>query len=337
MGLSLKDVSYGYRAFRIEDISFDCPTGKIICLVGEAGSGKSTLLRLIAGLESPFSGAIRILDKTVFDFRNKISVPTEKRSIAMIFQHSSLFPNKTVLENVRFALKKSKADKVAGEMIELVGMKKYSSLLPFQISGGQQQLVTLARAFAQFPDLLLLDEPFSNLDTSLRMRIREKMISLIKSKNLTTVMVTHDPYEALEISDRIVVLSEGKIVMQGSPDEVYEKPIDKKTAELFGIINTIDGEIIDNEFRCDFGSYPLEGEFSGVRKKSACIRPWGIKICSVGEGCEAVVHEVKNFSRMLSVELSGKNYWVQGYVDVLPQKYDKIFLRLDRSSLIFFD
>ncbi|ABD45862.1 ABC transporter ATP-binding protein [Neorickettsia sennetsu] len=337
MSLSLKDVSHCYEHFSIEKACFECSRGEIVCLVGESGSGKSTLLRLIAGLENPFFGTIKILDRKVFDHVEKISVPTENRNIAMIFQHSSLFPNKTVLENVRFALKKTGRGRIAEEMIELVGMTKYSAALPFQISGGQQQLVTLARAFAQFPDILLLDEPFSNLDTSLRTKIREDMISLISSKNLTTVIVTHDPYEALEISDTIVVIDEGRVVMQGVAEEVYYNPPDKKTAELFGIINVIEGQIINNKFCCDFGSHQLEGEFPDIERKNAYVRPCGIRVCFSGEGREATVCKVRSFSKMFNVELSGKSYWVQGSVDILPKKYDKISLRLDHKDLIFFD
>ncbi|QHD65208.1 ABC transporter ATP-binding protein [Neorickettsia findlayensis] len=337
MSLSLKDISHRYEHFSIKKVCFECSRGKIVCLVGESGSGKSTLLRLIAGLENPSFGVIKILNRTVFDHVGRISVPTEDRNIAMIFQHSSLFPNKTVLENVRFALKKTGKGRVAEEMIELVGMTRYSGALPFQISGGQQQLVTLARAFAQFPDVLLLDEPFSNLDTTLRAKIREDMISLISSKNLTTVIVTHDPYEALEISDSIVVMDEGRVVMQGVAEEVYNSPTDKKTAEFFGIINVVEGQIIKNKFCCDFGSYQLKGEFPDIERKNAYIRPCGIRVCLSGEGREATVCKVRSFSKMFNVELAGKNYWVQGSVDILPKKYDKIFLQLDHKGLIFFD
>ncbi|AHX11398.1 ABC transporter family protein [Neorickettsia helminthoeca str. Oregon] len=337
MSLSLQGVAHNYQNFSLKNICFDCDTGQIVCLIGESGSGKSTLLRLISGLESPIAGSIKILDKMVFHFSDKVSLPPEQRNIAMIFQHSSLFPNKTVFDNVQFAVNKGNPRKIASEMLELVGMSQYSNSMPFQISGGQQQLVTLARAFAQFPGILLLDEPFSSLDATLRMNIREKVISLIKEKGLTTVIVTHDPYEALEVSDKLVVIRDGKIIMTGLPDEVYDKPKDHKTAELFGIINPVEGRIVEGEFLCDFGKYQMNSRVPDAIAKNAYVRPEGIKVCSSAEGVEAVVCEVRKFSRMIRVELGGKRYWIKSFLDILPRKYDRIFLRLEVENLIFFN
>lgn len=244
----------GADIYAVNDVSFSLNKGEILALVGESGSGKTTLLRLIAGLEHPNQGEIILENKTIVKGRK--SLPTNKRKTGMVFQDYALFPHLTIYENVAFGLKglskKSVRNRVI-ETIELTGLKEDINKYPHQLSGGQQQRVALARALAPRPNLLLLDEPFSNLDTILRDQVREEVRQIIKTLGITAILVTHDTRDAFATADKIAVMLEGKLLQLDTPDTLYNNPNSSYVAELFGKSNNLQAYVEPGGFNTPFG------------------------------------------------------------------------------------
>lgn len=221
----------------IEDISFDVEPGEVVVLLGPSGSGKTTLLRLIAGLERPDAGSIALNGDLVSDPERGVWVPPERRRVGFVFQDYALFPHMTALQNVAFALphlSRRERRARAQAMLTQVGVSHLARRYPHELSGGEQQRVALARALAPRPRVLLLDEPFSNLDRGLRVRLRAELKGLLKQLGITAVFVTHDQEEAFELGDRLVVLHQGHIEQIGSPQEILQTPKTRFVAEFFG-------------------------------------------------------------------------------------------------------
>ncbi|AFY95315.1 ABC transporter ATP-binding protein [Chamaesiphon minutus] len=221
------------RFIGIDDISFEIPDGEFWVLVGPSGCGKSTLLRIIAGLETATSGSVYIGDRLV----NK--VPARQRDVAMVFQNYALYPHMTVAENLGFGMQMRGTDRsiISRRIQEIAKLLKIDTLLdrkPKQLSGGQQQRVALGRAIARSPQVFLLDEPLSNLDTGLRDDTRAELKQLHQQVGITTIYVTHDCVEAMTLADRIVVLDRGYIKQIGTPTEIYHRPIDRMVATFMG-------------------------------------------------------------------------------------------------------
>ena len=241
---SLKKQFPGAASAALDDVSLDIEAGSFFTLFGPSGCGKSTLLRCLAGLETPDSGEIDIGGKRVFESRTGTFVPPNKRRIGMVFQSYAIWPHMTVLENVAFPLEVRQQPKVrerARAALETVSLSAFESRYASMLSGGQQQRVALARAIVADPAVLLLDEPLSNLDAALRDQMRAELQALQKRIGLTTVYVTHDQTEALSMSDRIAVMSEGRFVEQGSPDDLFYRPRAAFTARLIGGANVMRG------------------------------------------------------------------------------------------------
>ena len=232
----------------LEDINIDIKDGELVSLLGVSGCGKSTTLQLIAGLINPDSGDIIFNDKSV------LNIPTGKRDAVIVFQDYLLFPHMSVYENIEFGLKmkninkKIRKDKVK-ELIKLVKLNGYENKYPSELSGGQKQRVAIARTLAINPKVLLLDEPFSNLDINLRNEMREFVLNLQKKLNITTILVTHDKEEALIMSDKIAVMVNGKIEQFDKPETLYQKPRTKSVANIFGERNYIKGKIENEVFK----------------------------------------------------------------------------------------
>ncbi|MDW7673974.1 MAG: ABC transporter ATP-binding protein [Bacillota bacterium] len=206
----------------IIDFNYTINKGEVISIFGQSGSGKSTILRLIAGLETPRSGSIEV--NGIVMVNNNTFVLPEKRGIGMVFQDYALFPHMTVAGNVKFGLKymtRKEKDKRSQEVLELVGLSDYKARYPFELSGGQQQRVALARALAPKPSLLLLDEPFSNLDADLHAKIRGELKNIIEHTGITSIFVTHDKEDSKTIADRVVILERGRIVQAGAPRKIF--------------------------------------------------------------------------------------------------------------------
>jgi iron(III) transport system ATP-binding protein len=239
----------------LDDVTFGAANGQLVTLLGPSGCGKTTTLLSIAGLETPDRGTITCGEVTFFDAETKAHLATESRNVGIVFQTYALWPHMTVADNVAFPLRirrrpRSEVSRRVAEVLDLVEMKPYASRYPYQLSGGQQQRVALARSLAHSPDILLLDEPFSNLDAKLRERARLWFRALQRRLELTTIFVTHDQDEALSMSDRILVMDGGRIVQEGTPEEVYRKPATPFIADFVGQCNLIDGVVESLGDRC---------------------------------------------------------------------------------------
>jgi putative spermidine/putrescine transport system ATP-binding protein len=228
----------------VKDFSLSVEQGEFITFLGPSGCGKTTILRMLAGFEQPTNGCI------VFDGKDVTHLRTNQRNVGMVFQSYALFPNMTVAENIGFGLKVAKQpqaqiDARVKEMLALIKLDTLADRYPWQMSGGQQQRVALARAIANKPKVLLLDEPLSALDAKIRVSLREEIRALQRELNITTVFVTHDQEEALSISDRIVVLSEGAAEQIGTSSEVYNFPRTRFVASFVGTLNQLQATVVD--------------------------------------------------------------------------------------------
>lgn len=231
--LQLKKLTKTFSTGKVKalnEISFSLSKGKILAVVGESGSGKTTLIRIITGLETQNNGSVVFKNNILSS--NTIFIEPEKRNIGMVFQEYALFPHFTVFDNIAFGISKNKKERVT-EVLDLVALKGFEKRFPHELSGGQQQRVALARALAPKPELLILDEPFSNLDVILRQQLRSDIKEILKKTNTTAIFVTHDIKDALKISDEILVLQKGNLLQHGNTDEVFKKPNCEYVSLLF--------------------------------------------------------------------------------------------------------
>ncbi|MEC9309917.1 MAG: ABC transporter ATP-binding protein [Chloroflexota bacterium] len=252
--LVCKNVSKSYSGnVGVSNFTIEIQQGEIISLLGPSGCGKTTLLHLIGGFIQPDYGTITIGDTNVV--HNGFSLAPEKRNIGMVFQEGALFPHLTVEQNVSYGVPKSK--RRTGEVdnvLKLVRLEHLRNRMPHELSGGQQQRVALARALAPQPEIILLDEPFSNLDPSLRMQVRDDMLEIIKASKVTAIFVTHDQEEALLIGDRVAVMSEGSLEQIGSAEAIFHYPANKFTANFVGNVDFVQGECNDHIITSEIGS-----------------------------------------------------------------------------------
>jgi iron(III) transport system ATP-binding protein len=254
--ISLINISKSYAANTpkaVEDLSLEIEDGEFLCLLGPSGCGKTTTLRMLAGLEHPTGGTIRIGERPIVSVDEGIYVPPEKRELGLVFQSYALWPHMTVTQNVEFGLKlrkveKSRREATATQVMEKLGIAKYKDRYPNQLSGGQQQRVALARMLALNPGIILLDEPLSNLDAKLRLEMRTELKRIHKDVGATIVFVTHDQWEAMTLASKIAVMSDGELQQVGTPDDIYERPANRFVAEFVGNlpINIIASKRRDN-------------------------------------------------------------------------------------------
>ena len=264
MRIEVKDLSKRMEHSKVLDrINLEICEREFLGLLGPSGSGKTTLLRILAGLDVADSGTVHI------DGRNALSMSVEERRIGFVFQHYALFNHMTVFENVAFGLRvKRRRDRPSAdaarqrvfELLDLVRLKKFSTRFPQELSGGQRQRVALARTLAIDPQVLLLDEPFGALDAKVRLELRRSLRDIHDAKGLTTVFVTHDQEEALDLADRVAVINRGRIEQIGSPSEVYESPETPFVFDFLGRTNSFECEIADGKARLDGKPIPLERE-----------------------------------------------------------------------------
>src|SRR6185369_5316706 len=256
----------------IDGVSFSVPAGEIVVLLGPSGCGKTTTLRCVAGLEHPTSGEISIAGKIVSSPERGILVPPRSRELGMVFQSYAVWPHMTVRQNVVYPLKhrkfsRTEARRMVDEALQLVGLSEYAERPVVALSGGQMQRVALARSMVYRPQLLLLDEPLSNLDAKLRLRLRDDLRVILKQTGMTALYVTHDQAEAVVLGDRIGVMRDGRLLQMGTPDEIYNRPADLFVANFTGASNEIQGTLLERNG--GFGVVDLGG---GQRLEAALLQ-----------------------------------------------------------------
>ena len=270
------------------DVSFDVEPGEIVALLGPSGCGKTTTLRLIAGFERLDAGSVSINGRVMDDGRGY--VPPEKRSVGMVFQDFALFPHLTVAGNIGFGLirssKREREERVR-ELAELAGLTEFLDRYPHQLSGGQQQRVALARALAPKPDVLLLDEPFSNLDTELRVQMRTEVRELLKAVGTTAVLVTHDQQEAMTVADRMAVMLGGRVEQIDTPDVVYHYPATRAVASFVGLGTFVPARIAGAVASSDVGQFTIDGP-PGPDNVDLLLRPRDVTLTVDPEGIAVV-------------------------------------------------
>jgi iron(III) transport system ATP-binding protein len=285
----------------LTNLTLDVPAGGLLALVGPSGCGKTTALRVIAGFQDVDAGSVSIRGRQVLG--PDVNVPPEKRNVGMVFQDYALFPHISVAENVGYGV--SGSDRVArvAEVLDLVGLNGYESRFPHELSGGEQQRVALARALAPSPDVVLLDEPFSNLDAPQRERMRRELKATIRSAGVTAVLVTHDQSEALAIADVIAVMREGSIRQVGRPDEVYRSPVDPWVAGFLGDAILLQGTIEHGAISTPVGS--IDTDIADGSAAVVMIRPEWISPSVVDEGQGTVVDtEFYGHDQRVEIELT---------------------------------
>ena len=284
----------------IRDVSFEVADGELVCLLGPSGCGKTTTLRLIAGFEKPEAGTISLGDQIVSSASHAIA--PQKRDVGFLFQDYALFPHLTVAENIAYGLSgrtKQQVKDRTTEMLRQIRMQDHAYKYPHELSGGEQQRVALARARAPRPSLLLLDEPFSGLDTSLRAKLRRETRDVLKDRGVTAIMVTHDPEEAMLMADRIILMRDGRVVQTGTPEELYTGPIDAFTAEFFCEVNHLDGIVDGDWIKTDAGRIPNQNHPDGM-EVDVLIRPEAVTL-----GSEAFDKALSQEVRVCSVDYAG--------------------------------
>jgi sulfate/thiosulfate transport system ATP-binding protein len=298
MSIEIRSVSKRFAAFNaLSDVSLTVPSGELVALLGPSGSGKTTLLRIIAGLETPDQGSI------LFNGEERKDRHVRERQVGFVFQHYALFRHMTVFDNVAFGLKVRPRssrpakgdirDKVHG-LLKLVQLENLAGRYPAQLSGGQRQRVALARALAVEPQVLLLDEPFGALDARVRVELRRWLRRFHDEIHVTSVFVTHDQDEALEVADRIVVMNEGRIEQVGTPEEVYERPANPFVYNFLGNVNLFHGRVDKGEARIGDISIDLP-EFEGADAGPAVayVRPYDIEINRQRRGAEEIEAQIR--------------------------------------------
>lgn len=304
MSIELKGVTKKFgNAAVVNDVTFSVKEGELLAMLGPSGGGKTTVLRMIAGLEMPTSGDVFIRGQRV----NNLSV--QQRNIGFVFQNYALFKHMTVFKNIAFGLKikRWKAADIRNriaELLKLFGLEGLERRYPHQLSGGQRQRVAIARALAPQPSVLLLDEPFGAVDAKIRQELREWLVTLHHDLNVTTVFVTHDQEEALEVANRIVIFSGGMLEQVGTPREVYDQPTNEFVARFIGAMNVLEPKVRGGVARIGELEFPIHGEADGQKIRIG-FRPYAVQISSDLTQCRyhAVLRHTFFLGVLLRVEL----------------------------------
>ena len=310
--------TYG-EATALNGVSLDVSPGEIVCLLGPSGCGKTTLLRVVSGIERPSTGRVLINDREVAGPTRY--VPPEDRSIGLMFQDFALFPHLNILDNVAFGLRSLAPDvreRSARAILDRVGLADFAEAYPSTLSGGQQQRVALARAIVPRPAVMLMDEPFSGLDIQLRDTMQEETLALLRETRATSLIVTHNPEEAMRLGDRIVVLKSGRIVQQGSTETLYRNPASLFVARLFSEINEIPVRVQDGRVATAAGTFAAPGLSDGTAAV-LCLRERAIEITPAGaNGCDKLngrVTDIKFLGDMTRIDLA-----VEGFDQILKAR-----------------
>ena len=334
---------FGER-FAVNQASWSAQSGQIICLLGHSGCGKTTMLRLIAGLETPTEGSIQLERKVLWDQYQQVQA--EERNIGFVFQDYALFPHLSVLENVMFGLKKipkHERQSIAENALKHVSMSHHIHSYPHTLSGGEQQRVALARALAPKPHVLLMDEPFSNLDHRLRDQIRQSTIDILKQTSTTTIIVTHDPEEALQIADQIILMHQGKIIQSGTPKQLYFQPKTLFAARYFSDLNEIKTQIQDQQLHTIFGNIATPKHLTSNNQIRCYFRPHQLRVNRIKTenslAAKIISSNFLGYSQLLKLKIEAEDKVLSAYVEY-SQHYDQadtVYLSLDLSQCFFYE
>ncbi|OFW13353.1 MAG: hypothetical protein A3F70_00340 [Acidobacteria bacterium RIFCSPLOWO2_12_FULL_67_14] len=322
----------------LDGVSLEVETGEIVSLVGPSGSGKSTLLRVIAGITRPTRGRVRLAGSEVAG--PATFVEPEHRRVGLVFQDYALFPHLTIAANVAFGLKgldRRVVRRTVGELLERFGLARYAESYPHMLSGGERQRVALARALAPQPRVILMDEPFSGLDSRLRDRVRQETLDVLRETHTTTLVVTHDPSEAMRAADRVALLHDGRLIQYGPVEEVYAHPATAFAARFLSEVNELSGTCCCGRVDTALGSFaaPHLPEASPVR---VCIRPHHVRVTDRPTGIPAMVVsseflgesdrmmlEVPGLDRPLCLRTFGRAHMAPGH---------RVFLDVDPAGVV---
>ena len=322
----------------LDDVSLNVAAGEIMSLLGPSGSGKSTLLRIVAGITRPDTGRVHIAGSEMAG--PTVFVEPEHRRVGMVFQDYALFPHLTIAANVAFGLKgrdRTSVSATVSGLLERVGLSRYASSYPHMLSGGERQRVALARALAPQPRVLLMDEPFSGLDGQLRDRVRRETLELLRETGTTTIIVTHDPGEAMRSADRLALLRDGRLVQQGAVDEVYSRPATAFAARFLSEVNELAGRSRSGRVDTPLGTFAAPGvpDDTAVR---VCIRPHHVHSAAGATGIPATVISreclgdtdrttlaVAGLDAPVALRTFGRGPWAPG---------ETIFVNVDASNVV---
>ena len=331
-GVTVEDLEHSYGDEPVlHGVSLDVSPGESIALLGPSGCGKTTLLRLIAGLERPSSGSISIGNNFV---AGETWVPPDRRKVGMVFQDWALFPHLSVAKNVAYGIAKSTSkDAEVSSALEMMDLSGLEDRMPATLSGGQQQRVALARALAPRPGVLLLDEPFSNLDTSLRTEVRTEVRELLAELGITSIFVTHDQDEAFIVGDRVAVMREGKIVQTDSPQGLYHHPVDQWTAEFVGTVSLLKGDAASGFASCSLGSVAIDPKLNG--SVDVMIRPEQLSIAAGGDA-EVQAVEYYGHDSMVFVALGNDQMRVRCGPSIIFNRGDNVQVQFTSDQALAF-
>ncbi|QPC87560.1 ATP-binding cassette domain-containing protein [Mesorhizobium sp. NBSH29] len=333
--------SYGSGAQTLNDVSLSAEPGEVLCLLGPSGSGKTTLLRIAAGIESQATGRVVMNDREIAG--PSVFLPPEKRSIGLVFQDFALFPHLSILDNVRYgltALSREESKREAMIALSRVDLEHYAASYPHVLSGGEQQRVALARALAPRPSVLLMDEPFSGLDSRLKDSVRAETLDILRHSRATAIVVTHDAEEAMRMGDRIALLKDGQLVQLGTAQALYQKPVDLFTAAFFSEINVFDAHVESGMADTPLGKVAAPGHGEGVAV-SVAVRTAGFEV-SETEGdipARLLSRRYLGVVELLELAVQGSETAVRARVrcGALSDSARDIYLSLRNADVLVFE
>ncbi len=339
--LTFEDVCRSFDQLdALDGVSLDVEPGEVICLLGPSGCGKTTLLRIAAGIEGPDTGRVLLNDEEIAG--PNAFVPAERRNVGLMFQDFALFPHLTLLQNVGFGLRglpKDEIERASMAALTRVGLAHYANDYPNTLSGGEQQRVALARAIAPRPGVLLMDEPFSGLDVKLRENMQNETLAVLRETRATSIIVTHDPEEAMRMANRIAVMNRGRLVQAGTAEELYRKPASLFVARFFSDMNEISCRVTSGCVDTPLIEEQVPAP-DGASDVVLCVRERGIEILPQGEGHPGRVINVSFLGDVALVELAvqglEQHVWVRLLEASAPVVGANVGIRVPLSSVLVF-